>query len=433
MNRSVLLAGAVVFALAVGVVGGYWLSRSGEPTTVASPGVPARQPLFYRSPMNPQVTSPVPAKDAMGMDYVPVYADSESSDAPAGTVRIDPVTRQSIGVRTAKAERRSISRVISTVGRIDYDEQRLYRLHPKVEGWVEELRVDTTGEEVTRGDVLLGIYSPQLVSTQQEYLLALRNLEKLSDSPFPDIRRGAQELLDSSFQRLKLLDVPEHQLQELKDTRQVMKRLHIHSPATGVVTHVGVREGQYVAPKDELFVIADLSTIWVFVDIYEDELPWVQIGDSADMRVLAVPGEVFNGRLTYIYPYAESKTRTVKARLEFDNPNGLLKPNMFANVSINARTRQDAVTVPAQAIVRSGLREQLFVVRGPGVFEPRDVIIGVTSDGLTEVSQGIQAGEEVVVSAQFLIDSESKLREATAKMQKVGTKDQEAGHDHPAD
>ena len=177
-------------------------------------------------------------------------------------------------------------------------------------------------------------------------------------------------------------------------------------------------------------MIADLSRIWVFVDIYEDELPWVKIGDRAEMKVMAVPGEIYTGKLTYIYPYAERKTRTVKARLEFDNPGLRLKPDMFANVSIQANARQGVVAVPSEAIVRSGLQEKVFVVRAPGKFEPRDVIIGVSSEGLTEVREGLEAGEEVVVSAQFLIDSESKLREAAAKMQAVAPSIEEAGHDH---
>jgi Cu(I)/Ag(I) efflux system membrane fusion protein len=371
--------------------------------------------------MNPQITSPVPAKDEMGMDYIPVYADDTAAEAPAGTVSINTVTVQNIGVRTARAVLRTMARTINTVGRVVFDEQHLYRLHPKTEGWVEEMRVDTTGEEILRGDILLSIYSPQLVSTQQEYLLALRNLETLQASPFADVSRGAQELVDTSLERLRLFDVPEHQIEELRQTRKVKKQLHIHAPASGVVTHVGAREGQYITPKDELYTIADLSKVWVLVDIYEDELSWVKAGDPAEMRVLAIPGEVYRQKLTYVYPYAESQTRTVKARLEFANPDRRLKPDMFANVRIQASARGDVVAVPAEAIVRSGLREKVFVVREPGSFEPRDVVVGVTAEGYTELRDGVIAGEEVVVSAQFLIDSESKLREAAAKMRAAGS------------
>lgn len=432
MNKSTI---AVIFvALIVGVAVGYVVgARDGDVATTALNSAPNREPLFYRNPMNQEITSPVPAKDSMGMDYIPVYADAGGDDAPAGTVRIDPVTLQSIGVRTARAEQRTLGRVVNTVGRIDYDEKHLYRLHPKTDGWVEGLLVDTTGAEIRRGDILLNFYSPQLVSTQQEYLLALKNVETLKSSSFPDVSRGAQELLQTSLERLRLLDVPEHQIAELQRTREVKKQLHIHAPAGGIVTHVGVRDGQYITPKDELYTIADLGRVWVFIDIYEDELPWVKIGDRADMTVVAVPGEVFSGDLTYIYPYAESKTRTVKARLELDNPGLRLKPDMFAKVAIRAGERQDVVGVPTEAIVRSGLREKVFVVRERGKFEPRDVVIGVSSEGFTEVREGIEVGEEVVVSAQFLIDSESKLREATAKMRAIEPGSEEAGHDHQAD
>lgn len=420
MNRSTVAA--AVIALALGAAGGYLLGQRGtEPAVVPARSEPAREVLFYRNPMNPQITSPIPAKDEMGMDYIPVYADDGAAGVPVGTVSIDPLTVQNIGVRTARAELRTMARMINTLGRVVFDEQHLYRLHPKTEGWVETMRVNTTGEEIRRGDILLSFYSPQLVSTQQEYLLALRNLETLEASPFRDVSRGARELVDTSLERLRLLDVPEHQIEELRQTREVKKQLHIHAPASGVVTHVGARDGQYITPKEELYTIADLSKVWVLVDIYEDELPWVQVGDPAEMTVLAIPGEVYRAELTYVYPYAERQTRTVKARLEFANPDRRLKPDMFANVSIRASARSDVVAVPAEAIVRSGLREKVFVVREPGSFEPRDVVVGVNAEGYTELRHGVAAGEEIVVSAQFLIDSESNLREATAKMQAAGS------------
>ena len=407
---------ATGLALVAGLVGGYWYALSYQVTTPAETAEEGRKPLYYRNPMNPAVTSPVPAKDQMGMDYVPVYAAIDSA-GPTGTVHIDPVTVQNIGVRTATAERRTLARKIYTVGRVDYDEQRITRLHPKTQGWIEHLRIGTTGEAINRDEILLSIYSPQLVSSQQEYLLALRNFDALSASPFEDVQRGATDLVDASLERLRLLDVPEHQIEELKETREVKKQLHIHSPAKGIVINVGARKGQFVTPQTELYMIADLSSVWVFVDLFEEELPWVNVGDEAEMQISAVPGTTFKGKLTYIYPYAESKTRTIKARLEFQNRGLLLKPNMFADITIDASPRSDTIVVPSEAIIRSGLREQVFVVRDVGKFEPREVEIGLSSGALTEILSGIAEGEEVVVSAQFLIDSESKLREAAAKMQ----------------
>ncbi|MCO6440362.1 MAG: efflux RND transporter periplasmic adaptor subunit [Nitrococcus mobilis] len=428
-------------ALAVGIGGGYWYgSFTAEKETKSTAEAPAKEPLFYRHPMNPEITSPMPAKDEMGMDYVPVYAGEQNGgNAPAGTVKIDPVIVQNIGVRTAKAKRRTLSRSVRAVGRVDYDEERLARPHPKTEGWIEKLFVDKTGVEVEKDEWLLSFYSPQLVATQQEYLLALRNLEALKASPYSDIRKGAEELMHSTRERLQLLDVPEHQIHDLEQTRKVLKNLHIHSPFDGVVLQIGVREGQYVTPKTELYKLADLSRVWVYVDVYEYELPWVQVGDEAVMRVAAVPGRIFQGTVAYIYPYLEEKTRTARLRLEFDNPDMVLKPQMFANVTIHAGKQIDAVVVPEEAIVRSGARDQVFVVRAPGKFEPREVKIGVSADGFTEIVAGVKPGEKVVTSSQFLIDSESKLREATAKMRepKMGAltvpTDQHSKHQNGSD
>lgn len=419
MNKSVVAVSIIM--LLAGLAGGYWLAtKTGAEQMMAVVKHDEHKPLFYRHPMNPSITSPTPAKDEMGMDYVPVYAGGGGGDEPAGTVRIDPVTVQNIGVRTTPVNKKVLSRDVRAVGRVDYDEEHLASLHPKVEGWVEELRIDKTGEAVKKDTILLGIYSPQLVSSQEEYLLALRNRDALEQSPFEDIRRGAFDLVRSSRERLELLDVPEHQIRELEQTGRIKKTLHIHSPFDGVVLKVGAREGEFVTPKTELYRIADLTKIWVYVDVFEDELPWVRRGDEAVMNVAGVPGRIFRGKITYIYPYLESKTRTVKVRMEFDNHKGLLKPAMFADVTISASRQIDAIVVPSEAVVRSGSRNQVFVVRGPGKFEPREVELGVTSEGMTQILKGVDSGEQVVSSAQFLIDSESKLREATAKMMAAG-------------
>lgn len=451
MNKSTLII--AVLMLAIGVATGYWMSGekrtsavvSDEKTplfyrnpmnpSVTSP-VPAkdamgmdyvpvyseehtksneREVLFYRSPMNPSVTSPVPAKDSMGMDYVPVYADEESSEV-IGTVKIDPVVVQNIGVRTAEAKQTSISRTIRAVGRVDFNEERMARIHPKIEGWIEEVRVDKTGQNVTQDDVLLSVYSPKLVSAQQEYLLALNNLTALEKSPFEEIQQGARELARNSRERLQLLDVPEHQIQELEQTRKIKKSLHIHSPVSGTVIRIGARQGQYVTPKTELYMMVDLKQVWVYADVYEYELPWVRTGDEVEMTLASVPGKTFSGSLEYIYPYAESKTRTTKVRMVFENRELLLRPDMFAEVSIKSDEQNSAVVIPAEAVIRSGGRPQVFVVREPGKFEPRFVELGVESSGKVAVLDGVNAGETVVTSAQFLVDSESKLREATAKM-----------------
>ena len=371
--------------------------------------------LFYRNPMNPAITSPVPTQDEMGMDYIPVYDDADSNGA-AGAVSIDPTVVQSIGVRTTEARRKTISRNIRTVGRVTFDEKRVARLHPKVDGWVEKLFIDTTGEQVKKDTMLLSIYSPQLVASAQEYLLALKNWNVLRKSPYSDIRDGAEQLVQSSLSRLKLLDVADHQLHEIQHSGEVPKALHIHSPFDGVIMRIGAREGQRITPDTELYMVADLTRVWIQVDVYEDELPWVQLGDKAEMVLPAIPGQVFTGRVGYIYPYLESKTRTNKVRIEFENPNLVLKPDMFANITLKASRKVNAIVIPSEAIVRTGVREQVFVKQGDGRFEPREVRIGLESGDEVQILNGIQAGEEVVTSSQFLIDSESKLKEATAKM-----------------
>lgn len=434
MNKHTVMG--VLIALVLGGGGGYWVATWQE-SKDAAPGMdtamPSAEPevLFYRNPMNPAITSPVPAQDEMGMEYIPVFAEDNAGNGgePTGTVKIDPVTVQNIGVRTALAARQSLSRHIRSVGRVDFDEERLSRLHPKTEGWIEELYIDKTGEQIGKDAILLNIYSPQLVTSQQEYLLALNNLDVLKESTYAEIRQGAKDLVSSARERLELLDVPEHQIRELERSRKIKKNLHIHSPFDGVIINIGAREGQYVTPTTELYKIADLSRVWVFANVYENEVSWIEAGDPVEMKLAAIPGKVFSGRVGYIYPYAEARTRTIKVRLEFDNPHMLLKPDMFADVTIHAQRTIDAIVIPAEAVVRSGEREQVFVVRAPGKFEPRDVTLGVSSKGMVQVIAGVAAGETVVTSSQFLIDSESKLREATAKMLETMSREQGGGND----
>jgi Cu(I)/Ag(I) efflux system membrane fusion protein len=434
MNRQTVTL--IMLALLVGAGGGYWVAHLAGARHGTPAGEPGRLPeqrkvMFYRNPMNPAITSPVPARDEMGMDYIPVYAEQESQarSEPSGTVTIDPVTVQNMGVRTARATRQTLGRAVRAVGRVSYDEEKLSRLHPKTEGWIERLYVDKTGERIRKDAILLSVYSPKLVTTQQEYLLALNNLDVLKKSPYQEIRQGAEQLVSSTRERLELLDVPEHQIRELEQSRKVKKDLHIHSPFDGVVIRIGAREGQYVTPSTELYMLADLSRIWVLADVYENEVSWIRTGDPVEMKLAAIPGRVFRGKVGYIYPYVEAKTRTIKVRLEFDNADLLLKPDLYADVTIHAQRKVDAIVIPAEAVVRSGEREQVYVVRAPGKFEPRTIRTGVSAQGMVQVLEGVQPGEEVVTSGEFLIDSESKLREATAKMLEAHTAGQGDGHD----
>ncbi|MDK1024287.1 MAG: efflux RND transporter periplasmic adaptor subunit [Gammaproteobacteria bacterium] len=415
MNRVTVIS--VFITLVIGMGFGFYLGQSQTEYSAATTGNSSTEvkPLYYRHPMNPSVSSPVPAKDEMGMDYIPVYAE-RSTPAVVGTVTIDPVTLQNIGVRTAIAAQKTMTKNIRAVGRVVYDETRMTRLHPKTEGWIENLRVNKTGELVKSDQILLDIYSPIIVTSLEEYLLALKSAEVAKQSGSADAYTRSMQIVESARKRLELLDVPAHQVEEFEQSGEIPRTVHIHSPFEGVVINIGAREGQYITPRTELYMIADLSVVWLHANVYEYELPWIQEGDAAEIEVSAVPGRIFTGEITYIYPYMEPDTRTVKVRFEIDNREGLLKPEMFANVSIMSRKQVDAVVVPSEAIVRSGARNQLFVVIGHGKFEPREVTLGMSSSGETQILKGLSPGEEVVTSSQFLIDSESKLREATAKM-----------------
>ncbi len=395
----------LIFVMTTGVIG----SRAEESKD-------GKKPLFYRSPMNPAVTSPVPAKDDMGMDYIPVYADAADSTAPAGTVRIDPVVVQNIGVRTGMAMDRTMSRLITTPARVAFNEETLTMVHSKFSGWAEEVLVNKTGEHVKKGQTLLKIYSPELVSTQEEYLLALANAKVLAQSSMKEIRDDAKRLVRATRKRLAYFDLPEKAIRRLEQTGEVKKDLPIDSPFTGTAIDVVVEAGDYITPKKRLYRIADLSKVWVYAEVYEPDLPWIRKGDMAMISVASQPGRQFMGTIDYIYPYEEGKTRTVKVRLIFDNKDGKLKPGMFADITIHADKRENVLAVPTEAILRSGSEKRVFVVTGPGTFEPRKVVTGVEADGYTEIVKGLAPHVSVVTSAQFLIDSESSLREATAKM-----------------
>jgi len=416
MNRIGCALVAVLLA-AVGA-GAYWLGRqhAEEGPSSAAPAREAGKVLFYRNPMNPAITSPVPAKDEMGMDYIPVYADEAAAQSVPGTVSIDPTIVQDIGVRTAPVRRRELTREIRTVGVVDYDEQGLARIHLRSEGWVEHLAVAETGQAVKRGQPLLAMYSPQIVSAEQEYLVALSGAATLGPTAPAEFLQQASALVESSAERLRLLGVPEPELARLRNGGRLRRETTLVAPVSGIVRFVGVREGQYVSTQTEVYRIADLSTVWVLADLYEDEIPWVQLGDRAEIAVRGRPGDPLEARIDYIYPYLDGKTRTQKVRLQLANPGLNLKPDMYADVTLHVGRAIDALAIPESAIVRSGIRNQVFVVTGPGRFEPRTVKTGAEAGGYVQILDGLTDGEIVVSSGSFLIDSESKLREAAAKM-----------------
>lgn len=390
-----------------------------------------RKIKYWQAPMDPTYIRDEPGKSPMGMDLVPVY---EGEAASGSIISIDPVTAQNMGVRTAIAEKAELSRTIRTVGLIAYDESKQFSVNSKTTGWVEKLYVNETGQFVKKGQRLLEIYSPELVSAQEEFLLALNNQAVLASSSFSSIAEGANRLLESSRKRLRLWDISEDQIRRLEKSRKAEKTLILRAPYKGIVNMKMVNEGMYVKAGMELFQISDISKVWVYADIYEYELPWVKVGQQAEIILPFVGGQSRSAKVTYIYPYVESKTRTIKARLELDNSDFQLKPDMYVNVRLKSETIKDAVTIPVEAVLHSGEKRTVFIALEGGKFEPREVKVGIQDDnGMIEIKQGVLAGERVVTSAQFMLDSESQLREAIAKMLEARAKPQASSSEKAAD
>lgn len=370
---------------------------------------------YWVAPMDPNYRSDKPGKSPMGMDLVPVY---EEEGGEEGTIRVDPNTIQSIGVRTAEVRAGELKKTIRTVGRVTYDERRIATVNSKVNGWIERLYVNTTGEEVQKGAPLIDIYSPDLVSAQQEYLIAHKHYEEVKNSPYPEVVRGAAVMLDSAKKRLAYWDITEAQIAEVEKTGNVRKTLTLHSPFRGVVVSKAAFDGTKVMAGMELFRIADLSRVWVQGDVYEYELPWMKAGVPATVTLDYLPGKIYRGTVTYVYPYLEGKTRTATVRVELSNPGLALKPDMYAHIELAPRVGGKTILVPSEAVIRSGIRNLVFVARGEGRFEPREITLGLEGEeGTVQVLKGLAAGERVVVSSQFLLDSESSLKEALKKFQ----------------
>lgn len=375
-----------------------------------------RKVKYWVSPMDPGYVSDKPGKAPCGMDLVPVY-EEEAGAAKEGTIAVDPNILQSMGVRLATAESKPLSRTIRTVGRVTYDERRLYQVTTKISGWVERLHVKATGDPIRRGQPLLSLFSPELVSAQKELLLAQKNLQNLEKSDFPELKEGARRLLEAARQRLRNWDIPETQIAELQRTGEVKRDLTLNSPAHGIVVKRLVTQGQMIQAGMPLLEVADLLSVWVEADIYEYELPWVKVGQPAHMTLSYLPGRTFHGQVNYVYPFLKEATRTARVRLVFPNPDLRLKPDMFAQVELTVPSAEATVVAPAEAVLDTGTRQHVFVSLGRGQFEPREVKVGLRGDdGTVQILAGLKPGDQVVTSAQFLLDSESRFREAVALM-----------------
>lgn len=350
-------------------------------------------------------------EELKGLNMQSIQKEGKVQEITPGTVQISPERQQLIGVRFGTVERRTLQKVTRTAGRIDYDEKRIGTVAPKISGWIEDLYVDFTGQFVRQGEPLLTIYSPELVSTQEEYLLALKARLDWSKSPFAEVSESGKLLAESARRRLKLWDISDAQIETLEKTREPMKTLTLYSPFTGYVLKKMITRGQFVEAGMALYTIADLSVVWLIADIYEYELPSIRLGQKAAIEMAIYPGEKFTGKLIYIYPFIDPQTRTAKVRFELANPHDKLKPEMFANVEISVLLG-DRLAIPEGAVIDTGVRKVVIVDRGSGYFEPREVKLGAKAGEVFEVIDGLKAGERVVTSANFLIDSESKLKEA---------------------
>ena len=389
-----------------------------------------KKKIIYRSTMNPNEMSDRPGKDSMGMDMVPEEIDAPPIGGSAVVdgrvaVKVSTQKRQLIGVRTAPVEKGPFARTIRTVGRVTYDESRLRNVFTKVSGWVEQLYANTTGQLVKEGEPLLSIYSPDLVSSAQEYLLALRGREQLAGSDMAG--DSSDRLVESARRRLLLFGLTPQQVTALPKTGDAPTTMTLHAPISGNIIARYVTQGDRIEPGTKLLDIAELSRVWVLADIYEYELPFVRLGQVATMTLSYLPGRTFEGRITFIYPTLSEATRTVKVRLEFPNPDFTLKPEMYAQVEIRSDLGE-RLSIPESAVISTGTRDIAFVDRGEGYFEPREVKLGIRLADRFEVLDGVAEGEQVLTSGNFLVDSESKLKAALAAAgsDKAGT----AGHSH---
>jgi Cu(I)/Ag(I) efflux system membrane fusion protein len=362
----------------------------------ADPACPGGKVKYYRNPMGTPDTSPVPKKDSMNMDYIPVCED-EAGEAP-GTVKISLDKVQRLGVRSEEVRERALVRTVRAFASVQFDERKQSVVAPKFGGWIEKLLVNATGDVVKRGQPLFEIYSPELNVLQQEFLLA----------------RGMGGPRGVADNRLRNLDYPEAEMEKLRRGEAPQRVIAIPAPSSGTVIEKMAVEGMRFQPGETLYRIVDTSTMWVIAEVYEQDLAFVKVGDMARVTINAWPEHTFPGKVTFIYPSVGKESRTARLRIEVANPDGLLRADMAATVEIEAPLAGPAVAVPDSAVIDSGLRRVVLVERGEGKYEPRPVKLGARAPGFVQVLEGVKPGERVVTQATFLIDAESNLRAALA-------------------
>lgn len=393
MTRTIL---SILFLLGVGAALGFGLTRFVDSDTEMAASEEDKEILYWVAPMDPDYRSDKPGQSPMGMDLEPVYEGEdpgENGDVPS--LRINPAMVNNLGVRTASVKEGTLHRPINTVGFVVPNDDLFSHVHVRTEGWIEELVVKTAGEAVAADDLLFRMYAPALVNAQEDYLQAQR-----LDNP---------ALAGAARARLAALGMAGPQIETLAKTREIRQQIDVRAPRDGTVLNLGVAEGMYIQPQDTIMNIADLSSVWVMVEVFEDQIAWVEEGQTATMQLAAAPGRTWEGTVDYVYPTVDPKSRTVRVRLVFDNPNRVLKPDMYADITLEAAPKTGVIHIPRSALIQTENSERVILALGDGRFRPAQVVAGVESGDRIEVIDGLKPGEQVVTSGQFLIDSEANL------------------------
>ncbi|REL27265.1 efflux RND transporter periplasmic adaptor subunit [Thalassotalea euphylliae] len=419
----------VILGVAIGMLGGYFLFPSSgtnqggtaqgeaiQGDTAESASKKAKKPLYWVAPMDANYRRDQPGKSPMGMDLVPVYEDETSShgrgkDYGEGAVSIAPHVINNLGVRTAIAKKAPLVHQINTLGVVQYDQDSIVHIHPRVAGWVEQLFVKAAGDQVKAEQPLYALYSPELVNAQEEFLIALNRANAQASKNYPN-----NSLVKAAKARLSALHLSEAFIERLAKSRQVQQNVTFYAPKSGVINNLKIREGFYVEPGNTLMSIGDLSSVWVEAQVLESDASFITIGNNVSMSLDFLPGQVWQGEVDYLYPTLRADNRTLRARLKFTNPNEQLKPNMFAQITIDATPSEPTVNVPLSAVIRTGLQDRVVLALGDGQFKSVAVRLGQVSGEQVAILDGLMAGDEVVISAQFLIDSESSVSSDLMRM-----------------
>jgi Cu(I)/Ag(I) efflux system membrane fusion protein len=399
MKMKFNIAVLKLYASAVAVILMLAVSITGSLITGIFPAAQAadeKEILYWVAPMDPNYRRDKPGKSPMGMDLIPYYANQDADHDEGSKVSISPAIVQNLGIRTSRAERTRLWRGIDTVGYVDYDESKVSHIHLRTEGWIEKLAVESEGDRVKKGEFLFDVYSPKLVNAQEELITALNS--------------GNKGLIRASKERMSALGISSNQIKQLEKDRNVRQRISIYAPQDGVVSDLPVREGMFVQPSMKVMTLGDLSSVWLLAEVFERQSAWVKADQSAEVSLSYIPGKTWQGKVEYIYPSLDPKTRTLKIRLRFDNPGELLKPNMYANVKIYGGATAETIVIPLEGLIRTGREERVIVAAGEGKFEARKVRAGVESGEYVEILEGVNQGDEIVTSGQFLIDSEASMR-----------------------